>query len=158
MPSHPIPCGKTIEEFFPWNETKDQLRCVEEIKRDMESDIIMDRLLCGDVDMVRPSSVKSRIQSRDGWKTVCVSCSNYGIGLSTFLTILKRFAHFPVTVEMLSRFRTASEQKNNERLKIRRIDVVVGTHKLFNKEVRFKDLGLLVIDEEQRFGVDIRKR
>jgi transcription-repair coupling factor (superfamily II helicase) len=151
---------KQFEEFFPWNETKDQLRCVEEIKRDMESDIIMDRLLCGDVGYGKTEvALRAVFKAAMDGKQAAFLVPTTVLASQHFDNFKKRFAHFPIAVEMLSRFRTASEQKKIIRgLKSGLIDVVVGTHKLFNKEVRFKDLGLLVIDEEQRFGVEQKEK
>jgi len=151
---------KQFEEFFPWNETKDQLRCIEEIKRDMESDIIMDRLLCGDVGYGKTEvALRAVFKAAMDGKQSAFLVPTTVLASQHFDNFKKRFAHFPVTVEMLSRFRTAAEQKKIMRgLKSGVIDVVVGTHKLFNKEVRFKDLGLLVIDEEQRFGVEHKEK
>ena len=144
-----------FEEAFDYEETPDQLRCVEEIKQDMESEVIMDRLLCGDV-----GYGKTEVALRAAFKAVMdskqvaflvpttVLCSQH------FENFKKRFSGFPVRVEMLSRFKTGAEQRAIIRdLKAGRIDIIVGTHMLFSEEVRFKDLGLLVVDEEQRFGV-----
>lgn len=146
---------RQFEEAFPYEETPDQLRCVEEIKQDMESELIMDRLLCGDV-----GYGKTEVALRAAFKAVMdgkqvaflvpttVLCSQH------YENFRKRFSGYPVRVEMLSRFRTDAEQRAILRdLKAGRIDIIVGTHMLFSEEVRFKDLGLLVVDEEQRFGV-----
>ena len=146
---------RQFEEAFEYEETPDQLRCVEEIKRDMESDVIMDRLLCGDV-----GYGKTEVALRAAFKAIMdgkqvaflvpttVLCSQH------YENFKKRFSGFPVRVEMLSRFRTESEQRAILRdLKAGRIDIIVGTHMLFSEEVKFKDLGLLVVDEEHRFGV-----
>jgi len=151
---------KQFEELFPYNETKDQLRCVEEIKRDMESDIIMDRLLCGDVGYGKTEvALRAVFKAAMDGKQSAFLVPTTVLASQHFDNFKKRFAPFPITVEMLSRFRTASEQKKIIRdLKSGLIDVVVGTHKLFNKEIRFKDLGLLVIDEEQRFGVEHKEK
>ncbi|HEY8500490.1 MAG TPA: transcription-repair coupling factor, partial [Clostridia bacterium] len=151
---------KQFEELFPYNETKDQLRCVEEIKRDMESDIIMDRLLCGDVGYGKTEvALRAVFKAAMDGKQSAFLVPTTVLASQHFDNFKKRFASFPITVEMLSRFRTATEQKKIIRgLKSGLIDVVVGTHKLFNKEIRFKDLGLLVIDEEQRFGVEQKEK
>lgn len=151
---------KQFEESFQWEETKDQLRCTEEIKVDMESKRPMDRLLCGDV-----GYGKTEVALRAVFKAVMDGKQSAFLVPTTVLAsqhfenFRKRFEQFPVTIEMLSRFRTASEQKKIiKNLKSGRIDLIVGTHKLFNKEVRFKDLGLLIIDEEQRFGVEHKEK
>ncbi|HOQ75171.1 MAG TPA: transcription-repair coupling factor [Thermoclostridium sp.] len=146
---------RQFEEAFEYEETPDQLKCIEEIKRDMESDVIMDRLLCGDV-----GYGKTEVALRAAFKAIMdgkqvaflvpttVLCSQH------YENFKKRFSGFPVTVEMLSRFRTDAEQRAILRdLKAGRIDIIVGTHMLFSEEVKFRDLGLLIVDEEHRFGV-----
>lgn len=151
---------KQFEELFPYEETKDQLRCIEEIKRDMESKRIMDRLLCGDVGYGKTEvALRAVFKAAMDGKQSAFLVPTTVLAAQHYETFKKRFAHFPVTVEMLSRFRTESEQKRIARdLKSGKIDVIVGTHKLFNQEIRFKDLGLLVIDEEQRFGVEHKEK
>lgn len=146
---------KQFEDAFPYEETPDQLRCVEEIKRDMESDLIMDRLLCGDV-----GYGKTEVALRAAFKAVMDGKQAAFLVPTTVLcaqhyeNFKKRFSGYPVRVEMLSRFRTEAEQRAILRdLKAGRIDIIIGTHMLFSEEVKFKDLGLLVVDEEQRFGV-----
>ncbi len=145
-----------FEECFLYEETKDQLRCTEEIKKDMESKNIMDRLLCGDVGYGKTEvSLRAVFKAAmDGKQSVFLVPTTV-LASQHYENFKKRFGPFPITVEMLSRFRTESEQRKIIRdLKTGRIDVIVGTHKLLNQEIRFKDLGLLVIDEEQRFGVE----
>ncbi|NLM28569.1 MAG: transcription-repair coupling factor [Clostridiaceae bacterium] len=151
---------KQFEDLFPYNETKDQLRCAEEIKRDMETDKIMDRLLCGDVGYGKTEvALRAVFKAAMDGKQSAFLVPTTVLASQHFDNFKRRFAPFPITVEMLSRFRTPSEQKRIIRgLKSGLIDVVVGTHKLFNKEVKFKDLGLLVIDEEQRFGVEHKEK
>jgi len=151
---------KQFEEMFEWEETNDQLRCTEEIKRDMESSKIMDRLLCGDVGYGKTEvALRAVFKAAMDGKQVAFLVPTTVLASQHFETFKKRFGQFPVTVDMLSRFRTESEQRRIIRdLKTGRIDVIVGTHKLFNKEIKFKDLGLLVIDEEQRFGVEHKER
>lgn len=144
-----------FENSFPYQETDDQLRCIEEIKSDMVSDIAMDRLLCGDVGFG-----KTEVAMRAIFKAVMDSKQSAVLVPTTILAqqhysnMVERFKNYPVKVEMLSRFRTPGQQRKiisdlNKGL----IDVVIGTHKLLSKEVKYKDLGLLVVDEEQRFGV-----
>lgn len=151
---------KQFEEFFPWEETKDQLRCTEEIKRDMESTQIMDRLLCGDVGYGKTEvALRAVFKAAMDGKQSAFLVPTTVLASQHFENFKKRFGPFPLTVEMLSRFRTGSEQKRIIKdIKSGRIDVIVGTHKLFNQEIRFKDLGLLVIDEEQRFGVEHKEK
>ncbi len=149
-----------FEEYFPYEETRDQLRCTEEIKQDMESKQIMDRLLCGDVGYGKTEvALRAVFKAAMDGKQSAFLVPTTVLASQHFENFKKRFGSFPVTVDMLSRFRTDSEQKKIIRdLKSGKIDVVVGTHKLFNQEIRFKDLGLLVIDEEQRFGVEHKEK
>ncbi|NLM10092.1 MAG: transcription-repair coupling factor [Clostridiaceae bacterium] len=151
---------KQFEDAFEWEETKDQLRCTEEIKADMESKRPMDRLLCGDVGYGKTEvALRAVFKAAMDGKQSAFLVPTTVLASQHFENFKKRFEQFPVTVEMLSRFRTVSEQKKIIKdLKSGRIDLIVGTHKLLNKEVRFKDLGLLIIDEEQRFGVEQKEK
>ncbi len=149
------PWQKEFEDQFPFEETDDQLRCVQEIKDDMEKPQSMDRLLCGDVGFG-----KTEVAARAVFKAVAEGKQAAILVPTTLLanqhyhTLKERFERFPFKVEMLSRFRSTSEQnKIIEDLKKGRVDVIIGTHRLLSNDVEFKDLGLLVIDEEQRFGV-----
>ncbi len=149
------PWQRQFEDGFPYEETPDQLAAIEDIKRDMEKPMIMDRLLCGDV-----GYGKTEVALRAIFKCVMSGKQAALLAPTTILvqqhyaTMVNRFAGFPIRVETLSRFKTAAEQKQIiERLKSGELDVVVGTHRLLAKDVQFKDLGLLVVDEEQRFGV-----
>ena len=149
------PWQREFEDNFPYEETPDQLAAIEDIKRDMEKPKVMDRLLCGDV-----GYGKTEVALRAIFKAVMSGKQAAMLAPTTILvqqhyaTMLNRFSGFPVKVEVLSRFKTAAEQKQILReLKEGSVDVVVGTHRLLAKDVEFKDLGLLVVDEEQRFGV-----
>ena len=149
------PWQRELEDNFPYEETPDQLTAIEEIKRDMEKPKIMDRLLCGDV-----GYGKTEVALRAIFKCVMGGKQAALLGPTTILvqqhyaTLMNRFHGFPVRIEVLSRFKTAAEQKKIlQALKAGEIDVIVGTHRLLAKDVDFKDLGLLVVDEEQRFGV-----
>lgn len=149
-----------FEDGFPYEETDDQLRCIEEIKRDMERDVPMDRLLCGDVGFG-----KTEVAARALFKCVCEGKQAAVLVPTTLLanqhyyTLKDRFEKFPFRVEMLSRFRTAAQQKKiAAELAEGKIDLIIGTHRLLSKDVSFKDLGLLVVDEEQRFGVRHKER
>lgn len=146
---------KDFEDSFPYEETEDQLRCIREIKEDMEKDEPMDRLLCGDVGYGK-TEVAARAMFKcvmDG-KQVAMLVPTTLLANQHYNTLKKRFEAFPVTVEMLSRFRTPKEQeKIIKEMKEGKIDIVIGTHRLFSKDMGYRDLGLLVIDEEQRFGV-----
>ena len=146
---------REFEERFEYTETDDQLRCIEEIKADMQSPRPMDRVLCGDV-----GYGKTEVALRAAFKCVLDSKQCAILVPTTILawqhyqTILKRMGNFPVNVELLSRFRTPAQQAESiRRLRSGQADIVVGTHRLLQKDVKFKDLGLVVIDEEQRFGV-----
>lgn len=151
---------KQFEEAFEWEETQDQLKCTEEIKADMEQKKPMDRLLCGDVGYGKTEvALRAVFKAAMDGKQSAFLVPTTVLASQHYENFKKRFEQFPITVEMLSRFRTESEQKKIIKdLKAGRIDLIVGTHKLFNKEVRFKDLGLLIIDEEQRFGVEQKEK
>ncbi len=149
-----------FERHFEYEETEDQLRCIDEIKSDMERPVPMDRLLCGDVGFG-----KTEVALRAAFK--CVSQSKQCVLLvpTTILafqhynTIVKRFEGFPVRVEMLSRFRTPKQQEQILRdMAAGRIDILVGTHRMLSKDVKFRNLGLFIVDEEQRFGVAQKER
>ena len=146
---------REFEDSFPYTETEDQLRCAEEIKEDMEKDAPMDRLLCGDVGFGK-TEVAARALFKcvaDG-KQAAVLVPTTLLANQHYYTLKDRFEKFPFKVEMLSRFRSAAQQKQIlEGLEKGSVDLLIGTHRLLSSDVRFKDLGLLVIDEEQRFGV-----
>ncbi len=153
-----LPDGELQRDFechFEFEETDDQLRCVKEIKGDMEKAVPMDRLLCGDVGFG-----KTEVALRAAFKCICEGKQCVMLVPTTILafqhygTILKRFSGFPIEAEMLSRFRTPKQQKEiKQRLKNGSIDIIVGTHKLLGKDIEYHDVGLLIVDEEQRFGV-----
>ncbi|HZK26222.1 MAG TPA: transcription-repair coupling factor [Thermoclostridium sp.] len=151
---------KQFEEAFAYEETKDQLRCTEELKEDMESIRPMNRLLCGDVGYGKTEvALRAVFKAAMDGKQSAFLVPTTVLASQHYENFKTRFEQFPITIEMLSRFRTAGEQKKIIKdLKSGRIDLVVGTHKLFNKDIRFKDLGLLVIDEEQKFGVEHKER
>lgn len=146
---------KQFEDLFPYEETPDQLRCIEEVKQDMENERTMDRLLCGDV-----GYGKTEVAIRAAFKAVADSKQVAFLVPTTILaqqhynTFKQRFSGFPVNVEMLSRFKSPSAQKQIlENIRTGNVDIIIGTHRLLSKDVEYKDLGLLIIDEEQRFGV-----
>lgn len=146
---------REFENAFLFDETPDQLRVIAETKQDMEESRPMDRLLCGDVGFGKTEvAIRAAFKAVMGGKQVAILVPTTVLAQQHFRTFRERMADYPVVVEMLSRFRTAS-QKNKIRsgLKTGQIDIVVGTHSLFGQEVRFADLGLVVIDEEHRFGV-----
>lgn len=149
-----------FEGAFPYDLTPDQASAIEDVKRDMESPTPMDRLLCGDV-----GYGKTEVAMRAAFKAVMDGKQVAFLAPTTVLafqhtkTLKERFSGFPVTIEMVSRFRTKEEIRQTlESLAIGKVDVIVGTHRLLSKDVRFKDLGLLVVDEEQRFGVAHKER
>jgi len=147
---------KQFEESFLYEETPDQLRCIEEIKADMEADSIMDRLLCGDVGYGKTEvAIRAAFKAVMDSKQVAVLVPTTVLAAQHYDTFIKRFSGFPVRIEMLSRFRTDSEQKSVIReVNGGRVDILIGTHMILGQAIRFKDLGLLIIDEEQRFGVE----
>ena len=149
-----------FERHFEYQETDDQMRCIDEIKRDMERAVPMDRLLCGDVGFG-----KTEVALRAAFK--CVSQSKQCallvpttiLAFQHYQTILKRFEGFPVTIEMLSRFRTPKQQADIiRRVREGEVDILVGTHRMLSADVAFRDLGLFIVDEEQRFGVTQKER
>ncbi len=146
---------KELEDSFPYVETEDQLRALNDIKRDMESPRPMDRLLCGDVGYGKTEvALRAAFKAVMDGKQVAILVPTTVLAQQHYETFLQRLAAFPVKVEMLSRFRTAREQTAIlHGLAIGEIDIVVGTHRLISGDVQFKELGLVVIDEEQRFGV-----
>ncbi|MDR1573076.1 MAG: transcription-repair coupling factor [Clostridiales Family XIII bacterium] len=151
---------REFEEKFPYEETQDQLRSIDSIKRDMEKPAPMDRLLCGDVGYGK-TEVAARAVFKcvaDG-KQAAVLVPTTILANQHYMTFTQRFADFPFAVEMLSRFRTEAQQNEiAARVKNGAIDIVIGTHRLLSRDISFKDLGLLVVDEEQRFGVRHKER
>ena len=149
-----------FESAFAYEETEDQLRCVNEIKSDMESERPMDRLLCGDVGFGKTEvALRAVMKCVLGGKQAAILVPTTVLARQHYLTCLSRFSGWPLRIEMLSRFKTTKEQNMIlEKIKLGQIDLLIGTHKLFNKNVRFKDLGLLVVDEEQRFGVTHKEK
>ena len=146
---------KEFEDSFPYTETDDQLRCIEEIKKDMEQDTAMDRLLCGDVGFGKTEvAARAMFKCAADGKQAAVLVPTTILANQHYYTLKERFEKFPFKVEMLSRFRSEAQQKAViDGLEKGSVDVVIGTHRILSKDVKFKDLGLLVIDEEQRFGV-----
>ncbi|MEG0575019.1 MAG: transcription-repair coupling factor [Anaerovoracaceae bacterium] len=149
------PWQREFEDDFPYEETADQLRCIEEIKADMEKPEAMDRLLCGDVGYGKTEvAARAMFKCATEGKQVAVLVPTTVLASQHYNTLKARFEKFPFKVEMLSRFRTDHQQKLIiEATRRGEVDVLIGTHRLLSEDVKFKDLGLLVIDEEQRFGV-----
>ena len=154
------PWQTEFEEAFPYAETGDQLQAIADIKKDMEKPRPMDRLLCGDVGYGKTEVALRAIMKciLDG-KQAAILVPTTVLAQQHYLTALKRFGSFPVTIDVLSRFRTAAQMKKTlQELASGKIDLIIGTHKLLQKNVHFKDLGLLIVDEEQRFGVSHKER
>lgn len=144
-----------FEEMFPFEETQDQLLAIEATKADMESSRIMDRLICGDVGYGKTEiAIRAAFKAVQDGKQVAFLVPTTILAQQHYNTFVQRMKDFPVRIDMLSRFRTAGEQKKTlEDLKKGLVDIVIGTHRLISADVKYKDLGLLIIDEEQRFGV-----
>ncbi len=151
---------REFEDAFDYNETDDQAAAIEDIKRDMESSTPMDRLLCGDVGYGKTEvAMRAAFKAVQDGKQVAVLTPTTVLSFQHFETFKQRFRQFPIHIEMLSRFRTPKEQKRIiERVEVGEIDIVIGTHRLLSKDVKWHDLGLLIVDEEQRFGVRHKER
>ena len=147
---------RELEDAFPYNETPDQLSCIDEVKADMENVIPMDRLICGDVGYGKTEiAVRAAFKAVQDGKQVAILVPTTLLVQQHMSTFSERFAPFPVKVGALSRFQTDKEAKEAiAAIAGGTIDVVIGTHRLFSNEVQFKDLGLVIVDEEQRFGVE----
>ena len=144
-----------FEDNFPWEETPDQLTAIRDIKKDMEKNTPMDRLLCGDVGYGKTEvAMRAAFKAVRDSKQVALLVPTTILAEQHFHTFTQRFADFPVTIEVLSRFKSAAEEKTiKEKTAKGQVDILIGTHKLLSQTLKFKDLGLLIVDEEQRFGV-----
>lgn len=151
---------KDFEQHFPYTETDDQLRCIDEIKEDMEKPNPMDRVLCGDVGFGKTEvAMRACFKAVMDNKQVAVLCPTTILAWQHYQSFLKRFEAFPVNIEVMSRFRTPKQQKEIvKNLKAGIVNIVIGTHRLVQKDIEFKDLGLAIVDEEQRFGVKHKER
>ena len=151
---------REFEDAFEYAATKDQLSSMVEIKRDMESDQPMDRLLCGDVGFGKTEvAMRAAFKALGDGKQVALLAPTTVLAFQHFETFKRRFAPFPVNLEMLSRFRSAKEIKAAmENIAAGKVDIIIGTHRILSKDVEFSDLGLLIVDEEQRFGVRHKER
>ena len=154
------PWQREFEDNFPYPETDDQLRCISEIKGDMESPTPMDRLLCGDVGFGKTEvALRAVMKAIMDGKQAAILVPTTVLAQQHYQTAVARFRGFPVNIDVLSRFRTPTQQKRTlENLRAGQVDLIIGTHKLLQKSVQFKDLGLLIVDEEQRFGVSHKER
>lgn len=146
---------RQFEDEFPYEETPDQLASLEEIKKDMESDKPMDRLLCGDVGYGKTEvAIRAAFKAVMDGKQVAFLVPTTILADQHYNNFIKRFSDFPIKIDMVSRFRTPKQQKATlQALKEGNVDILIGTHRLVSKDIVFKDLGLLIVDEEQRFGV-----
>ena len=151
---------KQFEEEFPYQETDDQLRCIEEVKKDMEMSRPMDRLLCGDVGYGKTEvAIRAAFKAVMDHKQVAYLVPTTVLASQQYESFKKRMENFAVNVELLNRFRTKKEQNEViKKLKLGEVDVVIGTHRILSEDVSFKDLGLLIIDEEHRFGVKDKEK
>ena len=154
------PWQSDLDSSFPYMETRDQMKAIEEVKKDMERPRPMDRLVCGDVGYGKTEvALRAAFKAVMDNKQVALLVPTTVLAQQHYRTFTDRLAPFPVEVEMLSRFRTRSEQEDIlEDIREGKVDIVIGTHRLLQKDVAFKDLGLLIIDEEQRFGVSHKEQ
>ena len=151
---------REFEGSFDYRETEDQLSAIRAIKYDMESTTPMDRLLCGDVGYGKTEvAMRAAFKAVQDGKQVAVLTPTTVLSFQHFETFKRRFAQFPINIEMISRFRTAKEQSIIvEKIEAGKIDILIGTHRILSKDIKFQDLGLLIVDEEQRFGVRHKER
>lgn len=151
---------KEFEEMFPYEETEDQLIAIEETKRDMESTKIMDRLICGDVGYGKTEvAIRAAFKAVQENKQVVFLVPTTILAQQHYNTFSQRMKDFPVRIDLMSRFRTPKQQKDTiENLKKGLVDIVIGTHRVLSKDMQFKDLGMLIVDEEQRFGVTHKEK
>src|SRR6266851_2486064 len=161
---HAFPPGnewfREFEDAFEFNETEDQAQAIKDVIRDMESSQPMDRLLCGDVGYGKTEvAMRAAFKAINDNKQVAVLAPTTVLAFQHFETFKQRFAPFPVTIEMISRFRTTKQQKEIlQKTEAGKIDILIGTHRILSKDIKFSDLGLLIVDEEQRFGVRHKER
>ncbi len=151
---------REFEDAFEYNETDDQLSAVADIKRDMESTLPMDRLLCGDVGYGKTEvAMRAAFKAMSDNRQVAVLAPTTVLAFQHFETFKRRFSAFPITIEMISRFRTAKQQKEIvEKVENGKVDILIGTHRVLSQDIKFPELGLVIVDEEQRFGVRHKER
>src|SRR5580693_9244105 len=161
---HAFPSGsefvREFEDAFEYNETEDQAQAIADVTRDMESSLPMDRLLCGDVGYGKTEvAMRAAFKAVSDNKQVAVLAPTTVLAFQHYETFKQRFAAFPVKIEMISRFRNAKQQKEIlQKTEAGKIDILIGTHRILSKDLKFSDLGLLIVDEEQRFGVRHKER
>lgn len=158
--SKDTPWQQEFEEKFPYQETEDQLRCIEEVKKDMEMPRPMDRLLCGDVGYGKTEvAIRAAFKAVMDQKQVAYLVPTTVLAKQQYEEFRERMKDYPIKVEMLNRFRTTKQQKEIiKKLELGEIDIVIGTHRILSKDIEFKDIGLLIIDEEHRFGVKAKEK
>ncbi len=158
--SSDTPWQRDFEDTFIYTETEDQLKCIEEVKRDMESEKPMDRLLCGDVGYGKTEvAIRAAFKAVMDSKQVAYLVPTTVLAMQHFNTFTERMKNFPIKIEMMSRFKSPAAQKETlKKLKTGEVDIVIGTHRILQKDLVFKDLGLLIVDEEQRFGVGHKEK
>ena len=158
--SKDTPWQAEFEAKFPYQETDDQLRCIDEVKKDMEISRPMDRLLCGDVGYGKTEvAIRAAFKAVMDQKQVAYLVPTTVLADQQYQEFKNRMKDFPIKIELLNRFRTAKQQKDTiKKLKLGEVDIVIGTHRLLSKDVEFKDIGLLIIDEEHRFGVKAKEK
>ena len=158
--SKDTPWQEEFEANFQYQETDDQIRCINEVKQDMESIKPMDRLLCGDVGYGKTEvAIRAAFKAVMDGKQVAYLAPTTVLANQQYLEFKQRMKEYPISVDLLNRFRTQKEQKNTvKEIEDRKVDIVIGTHRLLSKDVKFNDLGLLIIDEEQRFGVKDKEK
>ena len=158
--SEDTPWQQEFEAKFPYQETDDQLRCIEEVKKDMQNQRPMDRLLCGDVGYGKTEvALRAAFKAVMDGKQVAYLAPTTVLAEQQYQEFKERMKDFPIKVEILNRFKSAKYQKEViQKLKLGEVDIVIGTHRVLSKDVEFKDLGLLIIDEEHRFGVKKKKK
>ena len=158
--SKDTPWQTQFENDFPYTETDDQLRCIDEVKKDMEKSLPMDRLLCGDVGYGKTEvAMRAAFKAVMDQKQVAYLVPTTVLANQQYESFRERMQEFPIRIELLNRFKTPKEQKKViKKLKLGEVDIVIGTHRILSKDVEFKDLGLLIIDEEHRFGVKDKEK
>ena len=158
--SKDTPWQQEFEDKFPYQETEDQLRCIEEVKKDMESPKPMDRLLCGDVGYGKTEvAIRAAFKAAADGKQVAYLAPTTVLAEQQYQEFKERMKDYPIKVEILNRFKTKKYQDEViKKVKLGEVDIVIGTHRLLSKDVEFKNLGLLIIDEEHRFGVKAKEK
>ena len=158
--SHDTVWQEEFEESFPYRETPSQLKAIEDVKHDMESDRVMDRVICGDVGYGKTEiAIRAAFKASVDGKQVALMVPTTVLAQQHFERFSERFKNYPITIELLSRLKTGKEQKEVlNRIEAGTVDIVIGTHRILSSDVKFRDLGLVIIDEEQKFGVKAKEQ